>query len=161
MDCFPIPFVCFQCGTDQNPCHCKVVGPTLGKQQCFRWPEDALLIRSRVRRGRVLRGIAFKPIIDLGIRTLTTVIGNMLASCVVMRMYGIAQAQCILQLIWTSQAVQQIWAKSERILSFWRYRTDMHGWFRTLGLPVELNGSVSNAIPFWEGFLELSRPNLE
>ena len=20
MDCFPIPFVCFQCGTDQNPC---------------------------------------------------------------------------------------------------------------------------------------------
>ncbi|KAF6234239.1 hypothetical protein HO173_007659 [Letharia columbiana] len=30
MDCFPIPFVCFQCGTDQNPCHCKIVGPTLG-----------------------------------------------------------------------------------------------------------------------------------
>ncbi|KAJ5539932.1 hypothetical protein N7513_008264 [Penicillium frequentans] len=27
-----IPFfpICFQCGTDQNPCHCKVVGPTLG-----------------------------------------------------------------------------------------------------------------------------------
>ncbi|TVY40110.1 hypothetical protein LOCC1_G005316 [Lachnellula occidentalis] len=26
------PFVplCFQCGTDQNPCHCKVVGPTIG-----------------------------------------------------------------------------------------------------------------------------------
>ncbi|THZ87488.1 hypothetical protein D6C88_05185 [Aureobasidium pullulans] len=30
MDCLPIPFVCFQCGTDQNPCHCKVVGPTIG-----------------------------------------------------------------------------------------------------------------------------------
>jgi hypothetical protein len=27
---FPIPWVCFQCGTDQNPCHCKVVGPTVG-----------------------------------------------------------------------------------------------------------------------------------
>ncbi|KAL3710171.1 hypothetical protein TMatcc_003963 [Talaromyces marneffei ATCC 18224] len=27
-----LPFfpICFQCGTDQNPCHCKVVGPTLG-----------------------------------------------------------------------------------------------------------------------------------
>ncbi|KAF8862441.1 hypothetical protein BDZ45DRAFT_585563 [Acephala macrosclerotiorum] len=25
-----IPWVCFQCGTDQNPCHCKGVGPTLG-----------------------------------------------------------------------------------------------------------------------------------
>lgn len=28
---FPIFPVCFQCGTDQNPCNCKVVGPTLGK----------------------------------------------------------------------------------------------------------------------------------
>lgn len=27
---FPILPICFQCGTDQNPCHCKVVGPTLG-----------------------------------------------------------------------------------------------------------------------------------
>ncbi|TVY65627.1 hypothetical protein LSUE1_G006938 [Lachnellula suecica] len=27
---FPLPPICFQCGTDQNPCHCKVVGPTLG-----------------------------------------------------------------------------------------------------------------------------------
>ncbi|KAJ5167855.1 uncharacterized protein N7482_003449 [Penicillium canariense] len=27
---FPIFPICFQCGTDQNPCHCKVVGPTLG-----------------------------------------------------------------------------------------------------------------------------------
>ncbi len=31
MDCLPIPFVCIQCGTDQNPCHIKVIGPTLGK----------------------------------------------------------------------------------------------------------------------------------
>jgi hypothetical protein len=30
MDCIPVPIVCFQCGTDQNPCHCKVVGPTIG-----------------------------------------------------------------------------------------------------------------------------------
>ncbi|KAJ5644852.1 hypothetical protein N7507_010863 [Penicillium longicatenatum] len=32
-----IPFfpICFQCGTDQNPCHCKVVGPTLGKLVCL------------------------------------------------------------------------------------------------------------------------------
>ncbi|KAJ5294038.1 hypothetical protein N7508_008859 [Penicillium antarcticum] len=28
---FPIFPICFQCGTDQNPCHCKVVGPTLGE----------------------------------------------------------------------------------------------------------------------------------
>ncbi|RAH87466.1 hypothetical protein BO86DRAFT_3847 [Aspergillus japonicus CBS 114.51] len=26
---FPILPICFQCGTDQNPCRCKVVGPTL------------------------------------------------------------------------------------------------------------------------------------
>ncbi|KAJ5095545.1 hypothetical protein NUU61_004901 [Penicillium alfredii] len=30
MPFFPIFPICFQCGTDQNPCHCKVVGPTLG-----------------------------------------------------------------------------------------------------------------------------------
>ncbi|KAJ5892042.1 uncharacterized protein N7473_008270 [Penicillium subrubescens] len=29
---FPIFPICFQCGTDQNPCHCKVVGPTLGRE---------------------------------------------------------------------------------------------------------------------------------
>ncbi|KAE8556583.1 hypothetical protein EYB25_001285 [Talaromyces marneffei] len=31
-----LPFfpICFQCGTDQNPCHCKVVGPTLGFFGC-------------------------------------------------------------------------------------------------------------------------------
>ncbi|EKV06832.1 hypothetical protein PDIG_67230 [Penicillium digitatum PHI26] len=28
---FPIFPICFQCGTDQNPCNCKVIGPTLGK----------------------------------------------------------------------------------------------------------------------------------
>jgi hypothetical protein len=26
----PIPWICIQCGTDQNPCHCKIVGPTFG-----------------------------------------------------------------------------------------------------------------------------------
>ncbi|KAJ5384343.1 hypothetical protein N7517_002254 [Penicillium concentricum] len=30
MPFFPIFPICFQCNTDQNPCHCKVVGPTLG-----------------------------------------------------------------------------------------------------------------------------------
>ncbi|GAB7345797.1 hypothetical protein MBLNU457_4059t1 [Dothideomycetes sp. NU457] len=29
-DFLPFPIICFQCGTDQNPCHCKVVGPTIG-----------------------------------------------------------------------------------------------------------------------------------
>ncbi|KAJ9191152.1 hypothetical protein DTO166G4_4838 [Paecilomyces variotii] len=30
----PIFPICFQCGTDQNPCHCKVVGPTCGFIAC-------------------------------------------------------------------------------------------------------------------------------
>lgn len=30
MNCIPLSIICFQCGTDQNPCHCKVVGPTIG-----------------------------------------------------------------------------------------------------------------------------------
>ena len=30
MSGLPVPFICIQCGTDQNPCHVKVVGPTLG-----------------------------------------------------------------------------------------------------------------------------------
>ncbi|KAJ5989059.1 hypothetical protein N7481_004269 [Penicillium waksmanii] len=35
---FPIFPICFQCGTDQNPCHCKVVGPTLEFLQVICWP---------------------------------------------------------------------------------------------------------------------------
>ncbi|OCK85188.1 hypothetical protein K432DRAFT_287323 [Lepidopterella palustris CBS 459.81] len=43
MDCFGFPVICFQCGTDQNPCHCKVVGPTIGfgvtvVMAVFCWP---------------------------------------------------------------------------------------------------------------------------
>lgn len=30
MECIPLPIICFQCGTDQNPYHCKGVGPTIG-----------------------------------------------------------------------------------------------------------------------------------
>ncbi|KAL6236884.1 hypothetical protein BDW75DRAFT_205548 [Aspergillus navahoensis] len=33
-----VPFffpVCIQCGTDQNPCRCKIVGPTLGISNQF------------------------------------------------------------------------------------------------------------------------------
>ncbi|KAH7383922.1 hypothetical protein BKA66DRAFT_511973 [Pyrenochaeta sp. MPI-SDFR-AT-0127] len=46
-DCIPLPIVCFQCGTDQNPCHCKVVGPTLGfvvtvGLALFCWPASIL-----------------------------------------------------------------------------------------------------------------------
>lgn len=32
---FPIFPICFQCGTDQNPCRCKVVGPTLGMSTIY------------------------------------------------------------------------------------------------------------------------------
>ncbi|PSK58604.1 hypothetical protein C1H76_6882 [Elsinoe australis] len=46
-DFIPLPVVCFQCGTDQNPCHCKVVGPTLGfvvavGMAIFCWPASIL-----------------------------------------------------------------------------------------------------------------------
>ncbi|EAW09573.1 uncharacterized protein ACLA_037830 [Aspergillus clavatus NRRL 1] len=43
MPFIPIFPICFQCGTDQNPCRCKVVGPTLGffttvvAAVCFVW----------------------------------------------------------------------------------------------------------------------------
>ncbi|KAL2868339.1 uncharacterized protein BJX67DRAFT_54639 [Aspergillus lucknowensis] len=32
----PIFPLCFQCGTDQNPCRCKVFGPTLGMPDWLR-----------------------------------------------------------------------------------------------------------------------------
>lgn len=31
---FPIP-LCFQCGTDRNPCHCRVIGPSVGMSFFF------------------------------------------------------------------------------------------------------------------------------
>lgn len=33
----PIPWVCFQIGTTDNPCRCKVVGPTLGEIRSLAW----------------------------------------------------------------------------------------------------------------------------
>ncbi|KAJ5390717.1 uncharacterized protein N7496_001785 [Penicillium cataractarum] len=48
---FPIFPICFQCGTDQNPCHCKVVGPTLGR-------EYDLPIREPKTKNRANKGIA-------------------------------------------------------------------------------------------------------
>lgn len=43
---FFLPF-CFQCGTDDNPCRCKIVGPTLGfvtgvVSAVFLWPAGAV-----------------------------------------------------------------------------------------------------------------------
>ena len=41
MDCLGLPIpICIQCGTDQNPCHLKVVGPTLGTNPPF--PKSSL-----------------------------------------------------------------------------------------------------------------------
>ncbi|KAJ5141410.1 Nucleic acid-binding OB-fold [Penicillium atrosanguineum] len=40
---FPIFPICFQCGTDQNPCHCKVVGPTLGNRSMLTAFVDRIL----------------------------------------------------------------------------------------------------------------------
>ncbi|CAK3952462.1 polyol transporter 2 [Lecanosticta acicola] len=42
----PLP-ICIQCGTDQNPCHVKIVGPTLGfltgvVMAVFCWPASLL-----------------------------------------------------------------------------------------------------------------------
>ncbi|KAL1995081.1 hypothetical protein VTN49DRAFT_1268 [Thermomyces lanuginosus] len=35
MPIIPIIPICFQCGTNQNPCRCKVVGPTAGFVACI------------------------------------------------------------------------------------------------------------------------------
>ncbi|KAF2862878.1 hypothetical protein K470DRAFT_255406 [Piedraia hortae CBS 480.64] len=45
-DFLPMP-VCIQCGTNQNPCHLKIVGPTLGfvllvVMAIFCWPAALL-----------------------------------------------------------------------------------------------------------------------
>ncbi len=51
-----IPF-CVQCGTRQNPCHCKVVGPTLGVvafiiAAVVEWPVGAVVWCFRHAKGR-------------------------------------------------------------------------------------------------------------
>ena len=86
MDCFPIPFVCFQCGTDQNPCHCKVVGPTLGINSRS-ITLDILLIRYRFCRCGVLCGMLQSPTQDFVTLRLMLIIGGMLASCAIVWMF--------------------------------------------------------------------------
>ncbi|KAG2009133.1 hypothetical protein GB937_008074 [Aspergillus fischeri] len=46
----PIIPICFQCGTDQNPCRCKFVGPTLGMgsfQELFATRRLSFALRSK------------------------------------------------------------------------------------------------------------------
>jgi hypothetical protein len=47
MACVPIP-ICIQCGTTDNPCRCKIVGPTLAfigfvVAAVIEWPIGALV----------------------------------------------------------------------------------------------------------------------
>lgn len=49
----PIFPICFQCGTDQNPCRCKVVGPTIGMFRIFYTVQDVQVI------GGLLTGAGF------------------------------------------------------------------------------------------------------
>ncbi|GLJ05162.1 hypothetical protein SUGI_0012450 [Cryptomeria japonica] len=49
--------VCIQCGTHDNPCRCKVVGPTLGfaaflVAAVVEWPVGALIFCFRHPKGR-------------------------------------------------------------------------------------------------------------
>ena len=51
--------LCVQCGTRQNPCHCKIVGPTLGVvafliTAVVEWPLGAALYCFRKQKARRL-----------------------------------------------------------------------------------------------------------
>ncbi|SMQ45535.1 unnamed protein product [Zymoseptoria tritici ST99CH_1A5] len=61
MDCLPLPVVCIQCGTDQNPCHVKIVGPTLGflvgvVMALFCWPAALLCCCCATEAGKKMLG---------------------------------------------------------------------------------------------------------
>ncbi|KAF7932596.1 uncharacterized protein EAE98_003895 [Botrytis deweyae] len=99
---FGIPFVCIQCGTDQNPCHVKVVGPTLGFGV-------GVLSAQRFYELQVSQIQPALPPLQ-GRFQLTNAIASMLASLALRRLL--------------------------------RYGSGM------LGAPVDINGQVSNAIPF-------------
>ncbi|TGO80079.1 hypothetical protein BELL_0015g00120 [Botrytis elliptica] len=106
---FGIPFVCIQCGTDQNPCHVKVVGPTLG----------------------------------FGVGVLSAYVGQPRSSSaaalrkwVKSRFSAFDSPSPIYHSSITSQA-------NVRVMT-----TNDSAQIRMLGAPVDINGQVSNAIPF-------------
>jgi hypothetical protein len=55
--CCPFVPLCFECGTRRNPCHCRILGPTLGfvafaVAACVEWPVGAFVYCFRHLKGR-------------------------------------------------------------------------------------------------------------
>jgi hypothetical protein len=55
--CCPFVPLCFECGTLRNPCHCRILGPTLGfvafaVAACVEWPVGAFVYCFRHLKGR-------------------------------------------------------------------------------------------------------------
>ncbi|KAH9572422.1 hypothetical protein CY35_02G148900 [Sphagnum magellanicum] len=55
--CCPFVPLCFECGTRRNPCHCRVLGPTIGfvafaLAAVVEWPVGALVYCFRHLKGR-------------------------------------------------------------------------------------------------------------
>ena len=74
-------------------------------------------------------------------------IGRMLASCAVMWMYVLAVLRNA-ELTQTTRLHNGSGQKVRLDHHLWGYSADTNDLLRTLALPVELNGAVSNAIPF-------------
>ncbi|KAF5869675.1 uncharacterized protein Bfra_010872 [Botrytis fragariae] len=98
---FGIPFVCIQCGTDQNPCHVKIVGPTLG----------------------------------FGVGVLSALVcwpASLFVGCCATEL-----------LVLPHPSITHLSQANVEMMT-----TNNSAHIRMLGAPVDINGQVSNAIPF-------------
>ncbi|KAJ5104005.1 hypothetical protein N7532_004534 [Penicillium argentinense] len=141
---FPIFPICFQCGTDQNPCHCKVVGPTLALQFVNANADPTRILRY-YRRGGVLPPI---PVLA-GIPgdTCSPILPGP-------QSHSRNFARPEYRMWWLTSNIGDLLARLD-LLWLWLYpdgsRADgvnANLLLSVLGYPVKLNGQVSNAIPF-------------
>ena len=135
MDCgLGVPFICIQCGTDQNPCHIKVVGPTLGTERL-----------SFIFENLAEKSPGFAVSVAAAISSLKKCASYMIFFLLTSFPYCLLARRSVLRMLGNRDR-----KKVRKALIDYTPRQRKHSDLainRMLSLPVELNGSVSNAIP--------------
>ena len=153
----PILPICFQCGTNQNPCHCKVVGPTLGMS-------SRLVLRLRLRfcwSSCLCSRIYWDSYIWCMTPRPSFYLTNSILYCA-RGGIGIDSDSCFAGRFRYSVGVA--WRSRGRSMSLPSLLLCYLIWliicYSMLAFPVDLNGKINNAIPIWRGCIMAIRMDL-
>lgn len=148
----PIFPICFQCGTDQNPCRCKVVGPTIGMSTIYLlivlvyvlicmylymidWSIERVVLTKAGFFVTVIAAVCIHHGLENG---WASVLIKVQVFCYPASLFcGCCMTKKGKEYVFLFFFVQQRWGET------WLMN------YSVLAYPVKLNGQVSNAIPIW------------